>query len=623
MSFVPPQHLFGDGYDSSTTYIGNDTTNLGNTFFNTDPVLNSITLPQFGNRVLQAYAPLGFNVNNSFFKEFLRDMFFPIGKIFTVDPVSWWKTNNYYINDQTYFEGNLQLHMGGFSAEMILNDFELFQKINNLTSSKSDLDLKLSSLLQQYISSQTFSVKSVNSTHASGLFNGIIGSVNGEFYNGTFSFMDTSFTSSNGYYLEDNSSITVQYLNLTNAGNINFYNVSYPTGNTTNTDRYFSFTASKAVVQIDLEDNSSDLNFNANGTVGFVGSGGYAIEYTTFFDPSNNRFSFDSPGGILLLFGSIIVIIMLIAYCASRREKTPSTNTPSPIELAALNRRKDIAQKFVNAYQPDSEAGVLALNASNAIPVSMEGQENVPTLLLIRQFDDYQFDRLPTVEISKIDEETGTQLVEFSTSTECSIQTNACMKAHILDNDGPQPPPAFDHLNASPECYFEVKVVSIESANLGIGFASCPYPPFRLPGFAETSIGYHSKSGKVYISDYDEQGNDCGEPLVEGDVLGIGYRMVEVERVGEHVLTQTVFFFSRNGTRMGDEFVTDGFFSDKIYPTIGSTGKCVLEVTFGKLQDVFDLPTEFKVNVSEEGSLSPEDQVQEMVIDVQPEATIS
>ncbi|KAJ3268635.1 Rsp5p-dependent ubiquitination, sorting of cargo proteins at the multivesicular body [Terramyces sp. JEL0728] len=276
-----------------------------------------------------------------------------------------------------------------------------------------------------------------------------------------------------------------------------------------------------------------------------------------------------------------------------------------------------MAQKFTGAYAPDSENAVLALNATSAIPESMQGIENAQTLLQIRKYDDYPFNSNPVAEISKINQETGKQIVQFVTRTECSIQTNACMKPIILSDGDLQPPPAFEQGEASQECYFEVKLVSSVPGNIGIGFASCPFPSFRLPGFAETSIGYHSKDGKVYQSDYDEKGVECGEPLAKDDILGAGYRIVEMERVGDHILNQTVFYFTRNGTRIGDEFVTEGFYPDKIYPTIGTTGNCSLEVTFGKLSEVFYPPTEFKVNTSETpGELTQEQVAESTVIEV-------
>ncbi|KAJ3261481.1 Rsp5p-dependent ubiquitination, sorting of cargo proteins at the multivesicular body [Boothiomyces macroporosus] len=345
---------------------------------------------------------------------------------------------------------------------------------------------------------------------------------------------------------------------------------------------------SNLILNLDVYDSvgtiSGTVNFSFNGVSSFV---------VNVVQTVNPLFSITAffPFLMLLLF---ITVVYAIHQCYFKNQ---IADLRTRFELQELQDRLARADEFLALYQPDSEQAVVALNADCAIPVSMEGIENAITMLLVRQFDDYEFEEPPFVKIGAMTK-FGTQTIEFITEEECCIQANACLKPRDVFSNGPQPPPSFNSESINQECYYELKIISNRDANISIGFSTCPYPPFRLPGYDLYSIGYHSSTGRVYLNDRKEVGIPCGTELKEGDVLGIGYRIIEYEKIGQHVINQTVFYFTHNGTRIGDEFVTDGFFPDKIYPSVGTTGDCTVSFNFGTPSEVFYPPTQFSIQES-------------------------
>lgn len=92
-------------------------------------------------------------------------------------------------------------------------------------------------------------------------------------------------------------------------------------------------------------------------------------------------------------------------------------------------------------------------------------------------------------------------------------------------------------------------------------------------GWNKYSIGYFSADGfKSY--NYPFTATSYGQPLYEGDVLGVGYR----PRSG-------TVFFTRNGKRLEDAYV--GFNKHNVFPTIGSDGPAVVHVNLGQSGFVF------------------------------------
>ncbi|CAI2187615.1 9971_t:CDS:2 [Funneliformis geosporum] len=123
--------------------------------------------------------------------------------------------------------------------------------------------------------------------------------------------------------------------------------------------------------------------------------------------------------------------------------------------------------------------------------------------------------------------------------------------------------------------YYEVTILTNPNQDtaIAVGFATKPYPTFRLPGWNNHSVGYHSNEGKKYHNEgltgrkYAEK---WGE---ENDVIGCGY----YPDTGQ-------VFFTKNGINMG--IICIGVFHIW-FPTIGSDGICSLKVNFGQEEFIY------------------------------------
>ncbi|CAE6396028.1 unnamed protein product [Rhizoctonia solani] len=121
--------------------------------------------------------------------------------------------------------------------------------------------------------------------------------------------------------------------------------------------------------------------------------------------------------------------------------------------------------------------------------------------------------------------------------------------------------------------YWEVKMFDLPpTTNIAIGLATKPFPSFSMPGHAKHSFAYMSSGERCH--NYPFTVTSCGPPLIEGDVLGIGYR----PRTGSA-------FFTRNGRRLEDAFTGLGRWN--LFPTIGADGPCSLHVNLGQAGFVF------------------------------------
>ncbi|CAE6435315.1 unnamed protein product [Rhizoctonia solani] len=121
--------------------------------------------------------------------------------------------------------------------------------------------------------------------------------------------------------------------------------------------------------------------------------------------------------------------------------------------------------------------------------------------------------------------------------------------------------------------YWEVKMFDLPATtNIAIGLATKPFPSFSMPGHAKQSFAYLSSGERCH--NYPFTVTSCGPPLIEGDVLGIGYR----PRTGSA-------FFTRNGRRLEDAFTGLGRLN--LFPTIGADGPCSLHVNLGQAGFVF------------------------------------
>ncbi|KAL9537600.1 hypothetical protein MBANPS3_011632 [Mucor bainieri] len=121
--------------------------------------------------------------------------------------------------------------------------------------------------------------------------------------------------------------------------------------------------------------------------------------------------------------------------------------------------------------------------------------------------------------------------------------------------------------------YWEVKVLQLnEQDTLAIGFATQPYPRWRIPGWHRHSIAYHSNSGTVFASD-PSLGRPYGPAIKQGDVVGVGY-----------LCQSGTVFFTRNGHNLGKASIG---FKYPVHPAIGSIGPCHVSVNFGHQDFLF------------------------------------
>ncbi|KAJ3321880.1 Rsp5p-dependent ubiquitination, sorting of cargo proteins at the multivesicular body [Boothiomyces sp. JEL0866] len=502
-------------------------------------------------------------------------------------------TDNSILKDTIELFGNINLNAQSsffnFTVGSGVDLGQLKDSISNwnksLIAGKKDLDSEFNTKLTAWLPALNLSAADLNGL--AGQFNGAVGSVNtGGIYFGNFALANVSFSFSNLYanYTVDSA---IQFLV---AGLSNIY---------LSADSHLVFNCQSVLFKgpkgapINIFQVQSIIT-PQSGIISFVGQAGYVLVYKAAKETLLSIFVRFAP--------TVVVSILMLYWVVKSRKKQAEERQRYLANRIEMNTLTTVARAdtFSSTYPPDSEAAILEMDANDALPISMRGLDT-STFMCIRQFQGFEFEGIqPSVDIQKMNSGLGTQIIEFVTIQECTIQTNSCLKPRLFGNDLPQPPPSFeDESVLFNEAYFEVKLLErqLNSAKISVGFATCPYPPFRLPGYDYDSIGYHSDSGNVYLNDRNK-GEQCGPQMVVGDTVGIGYRIIELPKVGDHILNQTVFYFTHNGTRIGDEYVADGFYPDKIYPSIGSTGNCKLQVTFGDVSIVFHPPTKFIISES-------------------------
>ncbi|KAJ3254447.1 Rsp5p-dependent ubiquitination, sorting of cargo proteins at the multivesicular body [Boothiomyces macroporosus] len=567
-------------FSSNNFTTSKGTVDIGSGFTNYYSQFKTYADPQTPD--LDVYLPANVNMDDQFLTKFFgcTNLTRPV-KVFYNNQATWGATNG-NIQDNVLVEGITNFTTSEISLDIswpiALNS--LIPEISTLSNTANDDD-RLNEILLQIGELSVKSQQSIilgfkSAAEISGSFIGTIGSPSSySFYNGTYTFDQANFNGGLKFMTSNNPFTSCKFQN---AQSIKFSNDIF--------NYTLSFTASSSTLVYNYS-GSVGLSFTAVGSVTFNGFGAFVLILSSGMTANGTLTPFETFVYAILVSFVLLYFIYSFVY---RYQQLPSRT-----RSGNFNTRRILAERFVGHYPPDSEAALMALNKTNRVPESMKGKPRSPTFLCLREFEEYKFETVPKIRIGKMKRD-GRQTVEFVTDQECSVQTNACMKPHEFGTSELEPPPLFDDESSSLECYFEVKIISIGTGNIAIGFATSPYPPFRLPGFAETSIGYHSKDGKVYLNDYEGKGLECGEPLEKGDTLGIGFRVVEIERVGEHVISETIFYFTRNGTRIGDEFVTDGFYADKIYPTIGVNCNCKLSVAFGNVDLVFNAPTDIELD---------------------------
>jgi hypothetical protein len=95
----------------------------------------------------------------------------------------------------------------------------------------------------------------------------------------------------------------------------------------------------------------------------------------------------------------------------------------------------------------------------------------------------------------------------------------------------------------------------------------------NLAGWSRYSVGYFSTDG-FKSHNYPFTASSYGPPLLEGDVIGLGYR----PRTG-------TVFFTRNGKKLEDAYI--GLNRHNLFPTVGASGAANIHVNLGQAGFVF------------------------------------
>ncbi|TID13529.1 hypothetical protein CANINC_004887 [Pichia inconspicua] len=135
--------------------------------------------------------------------------------------------------------------------------------------------------------------------------------------------------------------------------------------------------------------------------------------------------------------------------------------------------------------------------------------------------------------------------------------------------------------------YVEYKLFDIPEDSelkplISLGLATYPYPSFVLPGRFLHSISYDSNGDRVYNYPFPSKncvGYNSFPVLEKGDVVGVGIRKS----------TRSVFF-TRNGRKVSETKIGGHCRlprSLQIYPSLGTTNPCRIDVNFGQMGFVF------------------------------------
>jgi hypothetical protein len=135
--------------------------------------------------------------------------------------------------------------------------------------------------------------------------------------------------------------------------------------------------------------------------------------------------------------------------------------------------------------------------------------------------------------------------------------------------------------------YFEVHIKMVhKDTAIGIGLTTKPYPLFRLPGWNQFSVGYHSDDGRKYITDgYD--GIPYASKFRAKNVVGCAY----------HAESQTVYF-TLNGKKLKDAHRFKNSFTYALFPSVGANGKASVYVTFDPNDFKYQGPEDNKDHLS-------------------------
>ncbi|RAL16689.1 SSH4 family protein [Aspergillus homomorphus CBS 101889] len=263
--------------------------------------------------------------------------------------------------------------------------------------------------------------------------------------------------------------------------------------------------------------------------------------------------------GVLSAFGSAAVAVLVLAifffFKYTQRGRIILDRIGRPGEFddeQAFLREEAEALETMDDLSRSEYLRAKAFIEANP-PESMQTDISLSQFLAIQEKGVSAWEFQPELEIANCFVEGRTE-IEFYDS-ECSVQTNL-------------PVPKQNDVY-----YWEAKIYDKpENTLISIGMTTKPYPLFKLPGYHKSSVAYQSTGHRRYNQPFAP--TPYGPPLLQGDVIGIGYR----PRSG-------TIFFTRNGKKLED--VAHGQKSQNFFPTVGANGPCAVHVNFGQMGFVF------------------------------------
>jgi len=249
---------------------------------------------------------------------------------------------------------------------------------------------------------------------------------------------------------------------------------------------------------------------------------------------------------------------MMLAAAAAASVTSPSTFVPLPLKDSSS--KPPPAYGIVTQAEPayfyplyngasgDGYQAALNFTRNNPIMAPLPPDAVVPPW---KTFNFYQ--TMPASLMTSIGVEITGNTIKFTQKRDLCLQS-----AYPVPLYGPP-----DEIY-----YYQVRIIAKAAKTvIAVGFATRPYPGFRLPGWDPISIGYHSDDGRKFISDA-FGGRDYAIAYGKGDVIGVGVR----PRDG-------LVFFTRNGVDLGIAAVAFGV-GQGLYPTIGMDGEGEVKIDF-------------------------------------------
>ncbi|KAI9184579.1 hypothetical protein H9P43_003634 [Blastocladiella emersonii ATCC 22665] len=328
---------------------------------------------------------------------------------------------------------------------------------------------------------------------------------------------------------------------------------------------------------------------SSNGCV-FYNEDGLRVDgtYRSSCDRLSNSNGISASGIVMIVLFVVAIALICLANpfrpCSipknNKEKPTSNTTSSSPRDSApAAVAAKDYAPPTQVTYQGSLAAPVHRATADaaargrefinntppmpfNPTPEALDAMANPAAWALALPFQDM-------ASFVGVAPEDGTVHFFPNPITRASADTDLTLVSNLpvpwLLPAHAQPPP--------PVLYYEVTVVAMApQTTLAIGLATVPYPYFRLPGWHDWSVGYHSDDGRVFC-DNDGDGDAYGKPFRVDDVIGVGLRTADGS-----------CFFTRNGVVLPTvEGPRAPCPETAVHIAVGADGPCAVRLNCGQL----------------------------------------